>query len=99
MSDVFEPLDNNSRRIIALKTLFLVALATAKRVGELQALSAVVPSQGPDLILSYLLSFVAKTDTVNNPVSRSFLLYLDFAGNLDEGSLCPVRTLSIYLKN
>ena len=74
MSESFEPLESKPLKIITLKTLFLVSLATAKRVGVLQALSAIVPSQGPDLILSYLLSFVAKADTVNNPVpSLSFL--------------------------
>ena len=38
-------------------------------------MSAIVPSQGPDLTLSYLLSFVAKTVTVNNPVPD--LLFLN----------------------
>ena len=38
-SSPFEPLSNASLRDITRKTLFLVALATAKRVGELQALS------------------------------------------------------------
>ena len=75
MSDTFEPLESKPLKFISLKTLFLLALATAKRVGELQALSAIVPSQGPDLTLSYLLSFVAKTVTVNNPVPD--LLFLN----------------------
>ena len=38
-SSVFEPLSNASLRDLTRKTLFLVALATAKRVGEIQALS------------------------------------------------------------
>ena len=41
-SSVFEPLSNASLRDLTRKTLFLVALATAKRVGELQALSRFV---------------------------------------------------------
>ena len=41
-SPVFEPLCNASLRDLTRKTLVLVALATAKRVGELQALSRVV---------------------------------------------------------
>ena len=38
-SSPFEPLSTASLRDITRKTLFLIALATAKRVGELQALS------------------------------------------------------------
>ncbi|XP_045101307.1 uncharacterized protein LOC123498206 [Portunus trituberculatus] len=40
----FEPLHQASLRDLTKKTLFLVALATAKRVGELHALSQRVPS-------------------------------------------------------
>ena len=39
MSSEYEPLEHLSLRALTKKTLFLVALATAKRVGELQALS------------------------------------------------------------
>ena len=42
VSPAFEPLFQASFRALTLKTLFLLALATAKRVGELQALSSVV---------------------------------------------------------
>ena len=41
-SPVFEPLSSASLRDLTRKTLFLVALATAKRVGELRALLRVV---------------------------------------------------------
>ena len=39
VSPAFESLSQASFRALTLKTLFLLALATAKRVGELQALS------------------------------------------------------------
>ena len=42
VSSAFEPLSQASFRALTLKTLFLLALATAKKVGELQALSSVV---------------------------------------------------------
>ena len=42
VSPAFEPLSQASFRSLTLKTLFLLALATAKRVGELQALSSIV---------------------------------------------------------
>ena len=57
-----------------MKVLFLVSLASARRVGELQALFCMVPSKGEDLVLSYVSFFVAKTETVTNPIPRSFLL-------------------------
>ena len=48
-----EPLENLSLRKLTCKTLFLVALATAKRVGELQALSPEISFQNANLILHY----------------------------------------------
>ena len=57
MSSAYEPLESQGLCTLTKKTLFLVALATAKRVGELQALSRVVPSSGDDLALSYLPFF------------------------------------------
>ena len=50
-----------------MKVSFLLALVTAKRVGELQALSSCVADHGPDLSLSYLPEFVAKTESERNP--------------------------------
>ena len=60
-SSAYEPLQSQSLRTIIKKVLFLVSLATARRVRELQAFSRVLPHFGDDLILSYLPSFVAKT--------------------------------------
>ena len=50
-----EPLERLSLRALTKKILFLVAVATAKRVGELQALSQQVASQGPDMFISYTI--------------------------------------------
>ena len=59
-SSPFEPLSNASLRDIICKTLFLIALATAKRVGELQALSRLVSLSSSSAGLSYVPEFVAK---------------------------------------
>ena len=48
----FEPLSRALLRALSQKTLFLLALAMAKRVGELQALSSVVTFLGLDAYLS-----------------------------------------------
>ena len=53
-SSVFKPLTNASLRDLTRKTLFLVALATAKRVGELQALSRLVSFSSSSAGLGYV---------------------------------------------
>ena len=89
-----------SLRDLTCKMLFLLSLATACRVGELQAVSSAVSSSGGDLFLSYLPEFRAKTESSSNPLLRSFRVrsLRDFVGSIpDELSLCPVRALQIYL--
>ena len=99
-SSQFEPLSQASLRALSQKTLFLLALATAKRVGELQALSFVVTFVGLDACLSYIPQFVAKSESLTRSIPRSFLVksLSDFAAGLDDDLLlCPVRALRIYL--
>ena len=101
MPESFVPLGSKDLRTLTKKTLFLMALATARRVGELQALSNVVPSSGDDLVVLYLPYFVSKTENSSNPIPSSFKIpsLFDFAYGLDEGLLlCSVRALRIYLK-
>ena len=99
-SPPYEPLSEATFRDLTKKTLFLLSLATAKRVGEVQALSARVARQGGDLSLSYLPGFVAKTESDSNPIPRHFLLksLKDFVGDLEQDALlCPVRAMKFYL--
>ena len=80
--------------------LFLVALATAKRVGELQAVSRTVSFVGSDACLSYVSEFVAKTESFTSPLPRSLLVksLSDFAAGLKNDLFpYPVRALRIYL--
>ena len=96
----FEPLSAAPLRALTQKVLFLVALATAKRVGELQTLSSVVTFVGGGACLSYVPQFVAKSESLTRSIPRSFLVksLSDFAAGLDEDLLlCPVRALRIYL--
>ena len=99
-SSVFEPLHRVSLRKLMKKVLFLVSFATAKRVGELQAVCRAVSFVRSDACLSFVPEFVAKTESISNPLPRSFLVasLSDFAAGLDnELLLCPVRALRIYL--
>ena len=86
--------------LLTQKVLFLLAFATAKRVGELQALSSVVTFVHGDACLSYVPQFVAKSESLTRSIPRSFLVksLSDFAAGLDDDLLlCPVRALRIYL--
>ena len=75
-------------------------MATAKRVGELQAVSFRVAFRGDDLSLSYLPKFIAKTESERNPIPCSFLVrsLSEFIGDLpEERLLCPVLAVGIYM--
>ena len=72
MSSAFEPLESVSLRALTKKTLFLVSLATAKRVSEIQALSKTVAAIGNNVVVSFQPHFIAKTEHADAPVSRSF---------------------------
>ena len=82
------------------KALFLLAMATGKRVSELQALSFSVSFQGEDLVLYYDPFFRAKTESVSNPLPRSVIVpsLSDFAGDLPERVQCPVRAIKFLRK-
>ena len=99
-SPLFEPLSSASLRDLTRKTLFLVALATAKRVGELQALSHIVSFSSTSAGLSYVPEFLAKTETAVRPLPRTFAIQSlgDFAAGLHEDLLlCLVHSLSGYV--
>ena len=90
VSPAFEPLSQAAFRALPLKTLLLLALATAKRVDELQALSSIVTFVAGDACLSY----------IPRSFPRSFLVksLADFAAGLDVDLLLfPVRALRLYL--
>ena len=95
----FEPLARASFLDKTKKALFLLAMATAKRVSELQALSFSVSFQGEDLVLYYDPLFRAKTESVINPLPRSVIVpsLSDFAGDLPERLHCLVRAVK-YLR-
>ena len=100
LSGAFEHLCDAPLRALSKKVLFLLALATAKFVGGLQALSRIVSFVGGGACLSYVPEFVAKSESLSRSIPRSFLVksLSDFAAGLDDDLLlCPVRALRIYL--
>ena len=85
-SPTFEPLSATSLQLLRKKLLFLVALATAKRVGELQAISRYVKFSSSGACLAYVPEFLAKTESASHPLPFSFLVkcLADFAAGLDQ---------------
>ena len=69
---MFEPLASKNLRTVTCKVLFLLSSVTTKRVGELQVLSCSFAFRGKDLSLSFLLEFVAKTESERIPLPRIF---------------------------
>ena len=74
-------------------------MATAKCVGELQALSFSVSHRGDDLVLHYDPFFLAKTESVSKPLPRSVIApsLADLLETYPNGVLCPVRSVR-YLR-
>ncbi|XP_064120812.1 uncharacterized protein LOC135225407 [Macrobrachium nipponense] len=99
-SSRFEPLDKASWKDLTKKTLFLVALATAKRIGELQAFSKNVGFSGENAVCSLQLGFLAKNENPSHPWPRSFTIpgLSHLVGQEKERGLCPVRALKFYLQ-
>ena len=71
---VFEPLHQALLRDLTRKTLFLTALASAKRVSELQALSRTVSFSSSAAAVSYVPEFIVKTESAVWPLPRTFAI-------------------------
>ncbi|XP_064103326.1 uncharacterized protein LOC135213276 [Macrobrachium nipponense] len=101
----YEPLHSASLKNLTLKTLFLLALASSKRVSELHALSYEVSHtrRWREMGFSFVPGFVAKTQDPSKPdeMFSSFTIPSlgDFTGfDKEELILCPVRAMKAYLK-
>ena len=76
-----------------------MALAAATQLGELRVLSKCVSSITGNLVVSFLLHFVARTECADSPLPWSVRVrsLRDFTGDLEEGSLlCLVHTLRAF---
>ena len=98
----YEPLRTCDERFLAQKTLFLLALASAKRIGELHALSyRVSHSRGwGEVSFCFVPGFVAKTQDPSSlaPRFEGFSVpALPPTQNRNGRLLCPVRAVRRYL--
>ena len=100
----YEPLRSADERFLAQKTLFLIALASAKRIGELHALSYRVSHSRAwgEASFVFVPGFVAKTQdpSSQDPRFDSFTIpALPKARDNPNGRLlCLVRAVKLYLR-
>ena len=99
----YEPLQTCKERFLAQKTLFLLALASAKRIGELHALSYRVPHtrNWGEVSFSFVPGFMAKTQDPSSLAPRfegfSVLALPNARNNRNGRLLCPVRAVRRYV--
>ena len=99
----YEPLQTCEERFLAQKTLFLLALASAKRISELQALSYRVSHtrNWGEVSFSFVTGFVAKTQDPSSltPWFEGFSVPAlpNARKNRNGRLLCPVRAVRVYL--
>ena len=99
----YEPIREAEERFLAQKMLFLIALASAKQVGELHALSYRVShsTDWKEVSFSFVPGFVAKTQDQSSfdPRFENFTVpALPKSSSSPNGRLlCPVRAVKHYL--
>jgi hypothetical protein len=95
----FETLKAISLANLTFKTIFLLALASGKRRGELHALlhkGSGVSDRKDCFVLSFDRKFLAKTQRLGHPSQRALSVpALPYCERL-ERCLCPVRALQAY---
>ena len=100
---LYEPLRTCEEHFLAQKTLFLLALASAKRIGELHALSYRVSHSRNwgEVSFSFVPGFVAKTQNPSSLAPRfegfSVPALPNARNNRNGRLLCPVQAVRRYL--
>ena len=98
----YEPLRTCEEHFLAQKTLFLLALASAKRIGELHALSYRVSHTRDwgEVSFAFVTGFVAKTQDLSSLAPRiegfSVPALPNARKNRNGRLLCPVRAVKVY---
>ena len=99
----YEPLRTCEERFLAQKTLFLLALASAKRIDELHALSYRVSHTRDwgEVSFAFVTGFVAKTQDPSSLAPRFEGFTVPALPNARKNRngrlLCPVRAVKVYL--
>ena len=99
----YEPLRMCEERFLAQKTLFLLALASAKRIGKLHALSYRISHTRDwgEVSFAFVTGFVAKTQDPSSLAPRFEGFTVPALPNARKNRngrlLCPVRAVKVYL--
>ena len=99
----YEPLRTSDERFLAQKTLFLLVLASAKRIGELHALSHRISHSRDwgEVSFTSIAGFVVKTQDPFSSATRFEGFTVPAVPNASENRngrlLCPVRAVRCYL--
>ena len=103
IKEPYEPMLSAPLKFISWKTTFLLAFATAARVGELRALDfkqLAHDEHWSKIVLKTNPQFVAKNQDLSiddSPRTFTIPALFDYAGpDLPDRLLCPVRALRIY---
>ena len=100
----YEPLEEASLKFLTHKCSFLIALASAKRVSKLQALTGQVAHKEDWSVVSFDFArdFLAKTEVPTSTRYRTRSFQIPSLGNHssehNDQLLCPVRALRIYYR-
>ncbi|XP_068244850.1 uncharacterized protein, partial [Palaemon carinicauda] len=97
----FKPISQASLRDATKKTLFLMALATAKRISEVHAIEKQVGFNQNGAVCALRIDFLAKNENPSKPWPRTFEVpnLSNVVGQEQERLLCPVRALRAYLSH
>ena len=102
ITEPYEPLEEASLKFLTHKCVFLLALASAKRVSELQALSGRIAHKEDwsSVSFDFARDFLAKTEVPSSTRNtiRSFQIpaLSQLSSEHNDLLLCPVRALKIY---
>ena len=98
----FEPINSAEMKYVTWKTVFLVALASASRVSEIQALSvgkSHLRYETGGIRLLPNIQFLAKTQRLGKPWTPVFIPeFNQFATDSRDLLLCPCRAIRMYIR-
>ncbi|CAG2193950.1 unnamed protein product [Mytilus edulis] len=98
----FEPLEEAELKYFTLKTVFLLALASAARVSELHSFTIKdkhFRKEQRGIRLLPNMQFLAKTQTLNKPWEPVFIpKFENYATDPNDLLLCPCRALLAYIE-
>ena len=101
IKEPFEPMKSADIKFVTLKTAFLLAVASGRRVSEIHALSTDPrhlrwERSGVRMVTNP--QFMAKNESLKNPGKHIFLARFDkFTSIHEEKLMCPCRALKVYL--